>query len=330
MNSWHLNFPYVQTLLTSERYFRLAEQLYKKKTRFVYELIQNAEDNHYKNAAESPWLRFSLFQDRIEVDSNEDGFSEANIRAICSIGESTKTNVQGYVGEKGIGFKSVFTVAYKVHVQSGLYSFAFEHEKGSKDNGLGMVTPTNEAHRNIPKDVRTRMTLYLLRDHDRIALRNDFRDLPDSLLLFLRKLKKLSVRINLENGVSEQRHYTLTTTGNRATIRIVMSPGSTLSHDYLIARRWVSNMPFAEEREDINDAEVVLAFPLDSSDIPVIQEQHVFAFLPLRKAGYKVRRLHHHTTLHLAKQALTPLPRLPYASTASSPRRIFSNRRSPR
>ena len=50
------------------------------------------------------------------IDSNEDRFSEANIKAICSIGESTKTCKQSYVGEKGSGFKSVFKVAQKVYV----------------------------------------------------------------------------------------------------------------------------------------------------------------------------------------------------------------------
>lgn len=42
-----------------------------------------------------------------------------------------------------------------------------------------------------------------------------------------------------------------------------------------------------EEPIYIKKADVVLAFPLDDQDIPVIEEQHVFAFLPLRKAGYK-------------------------------------------
>lgn len=52
---------------------------------------------------------------------------QSNVRAICSTGESTKTNTSGYIGEKGIGFKSVFKAASKVHIQSGPFSFFFEH-----------------------------------------------------------------------------------------------------------------------------------------------------------------------------------------------------------
>lgn len=267
--------------------------MYAKDTRFLYELIQNAEDNKYTIAeisSEVPWLRFSLYQDRVEIDSNEDGFSESNIRAICSIGESTKTNAGGYIGEKGIGFKSVFKVAHKVHVQSGLFSFAFEHERDGDDTGLGMVTPLNELHYAIPEGVRTRITLYLLRSCDKVALREDFLALPETLLLFLKKLKKLSVRIfSAEDGLEEERDYSLSASGNRATIKKETS--LSLPHEsreYLITRRCVSDMPSDRARKGITDAEVVLAFPLDALNEPIVEDQHVFAFLPLRKVGYKV------------------------------------------
>jgi hypothetical protein len=42
--------------------------------------------------------------------------------------------------------------------------------------------------------------------------------------------------------------------------------------------------------KNINEAETVLAFPLDADDTPLLEDQHVFAFLPLRRAGYKVRQ----------------------------------------
>jgi hypothetical protein len=149
---------------------RLAANLYAKDTRFVYELLQNAEDNGYSLAADPPWLHFAIHQDRIVIDSNEDGFSKANIKVICSISESTKTSVRGYIGEKGIGFKSVFKVAHKVHVQSGPYSFAFEYQRDGNDNDLGMVTPMSEGHLDVPDGERTRMTLHLLESCNKATL----------------------------------------------------------------------------------------------------------------------------------------------------------------
>lgn len=46
--------------------------------------------------------------------NNEVGFSANNIRALCDVGNSTKMGHNaGYIGKKGIGFKSVFRVPLK-------------------------------------------------------------------------------------------------------------------------------------------------------------------------------------------------------------------------
>ena len=275
---------------------RLSKNLYSKDTRFVYELIQNAEDNNYSIASEKndpPTLAFSLSTKRIVIDSNEDGFCEANVRAICRVGESTKTSIQGYIGEKGIGFKSVFKVARKVHVQSGPYSFAFEYDRKLPDSGLGMVTPLNEAHLELPQDIRTRIVLYLRRSYDTEALFQEFENLPDTFLLFLRKLKQLSLRIERPGNIVIEKVYKLSSTVNRACINRTIGNES-VDLDFWIARKTVTDMPEDETRggtegmERITEAEVVLGFPLDEMDMPVVDDQHVFAFLPLRKVGFKV------------------------------------------
>ncbi|GAB1207249.1 hypothetical protein APSETT445_005962 [Aspergillus pseudonomiae] len=110
--------------------------------RFVFELLQNADDNRFTRARERnelPFISFRVYPDRIIVECNEDGFRTEDLSAICSVGESSKAASHGYIGAKGIGFKSVFMAAWKVHIQSGNFSFHFKHRIG--DLGLGMVLP---------------------------------------------------------------------------------------------------------------------------------------------------------------------------------------------
>lgn len=58
-----------------------------------------------------PTLTFILKDWGITVLNNERGFSAQNIRALCDVGNSTKKGSNaGYIGKKGIGFKSVFRV----------------------------------------------------------------------------------------------------------------------------------------------------------------------------------------------------------------------------
>ncbi|KAE9964487.1 hypothetical protein EG328_010419 [Venturia inaequalis] len=276
----------------------LAAELYAKDTRFVYELIQNAEDNHYSIAeasVEPPSLKFGLYEDRIEIDSNEDGFTKDDIKAICSVGESTKAGATGHIGEKGIGFKSVFKVASKVHVQAGPFSFAFEYDRDGNDNGLGMITPMNVEPYKLPAGVRTRIILYLAPYCKRSELVQEFQSLPEALLLFLKKLEYLSVKISLPTSPSVDISCSRTRSGSRVDIHKTTLEGSSTSK-YWVTKRTVMDMPEDQARKEVKEdkesvyikqADVVLAFPLDDQDIPVIEQQHVFAFLPLRRAGYK-------------------------------------------
>ena len=263
----------------------------------MFELIQNAEDNDYTRAevaSEMPFLTFRLHPDKIIVDSNEDGFTEANVRAICSTGDSTKNTSQGYIGEKGIGFKSVFKVASKVHIQSEPFSFFFEHRRG--DSGLGMVTPIFADHHDIPPDVRTRMTLTLVNPSEADKLAKEFYDLPKTLLLFLSKLKRITIARSDALGPTHEITYTKKVDSVHPATLIELSVSNgvadasrrrTVSH-YQIKSRILQNLPQHHSRLHSNQAEVVLAFPLDSQSVPVIQQQHVFAFLPIRQVGFSV------------------------------------------
>src|SRR5215216_2330126 len=89
---------------------KLAEDLYSKQNHFVLELIQNADDNNYAPTV-TPFLTFKIDQEKIVVQNNELGFTKENVYALCDVGSSTKTKVLGYIGEKGIGFKSVFRIS---------------------------------------------------------------------------------------------------------------------------------------------------------------------------------------------------------------------------
>ena len=197
----------------------------------------------------------------------------------------------GYIGEKGIGFKSVFKVARKVHVQSGLFSFAFEYQHGQDEDGLGMVTPINENHVNVPQEVRTRIIMLLLEDCDRAKLYREFTDLPDTLLLFLKKLKMFEVKISLPGYPEVDNIYSLSSSENGVRIHKTLANLDSTVQYYWITRQRVKNMPNDRARKNINEAEIILAFPLDVDETPVLEDQLVFAFLPLRKAGYKVSQV---------------------------------------
>ena len=271
----------------------MLSQLYSKDTRFVYELIQNADDNTYnisKAKGVDPLLKFTITPDRITIDSNEDGFTEENVRAICDLGASTKTSSRGFIGEKGIGFKSVFKVASRVRIQSGPFCFAFEH--GEDDHGLGMVTPINDEHEELPNEIRTRFTLTLNEHTSFEGLEHELNDLPDTLLLFLNKLKRMTIQIHTEAGRLEKIfRYTYDEALQIGTLYKSESKSNfsnETSRQYFMERRVEENLPPDKARSQISEATVVLAFPVNEKKCPIIEQQHVFAYLPMRRVGFSV------------------------------------------
>lgn len=96
---------------------KLSGELYSSDVHFVMELLQNADDNDYL-PSQTPTIKVKLYQQEVFVLNNEIGFTESNISAICNIGSSTKAGKMGYIGQKGIGFKSVFSVSNAPEIHS--------------------------------------------------------------------------------------------------------------------------------------------------------------------------------------------------------------------
>ena len=105
--------------------------LYSNSLRFIFELIQNVDDCDYKDSADCKLdMRFDFEKDEIILSYNEVGFSPFNVFAITGIAEAAKnvSSEKNQIGEKGIGFKSVFGVANRVLIRSGWFSFELYKE----------------------------------------------------------------------------------------------------------------------------------------------------------------------------------------------------------
>lgn len=267
----------------------LAKDLYSKDTHFIFELIQNAEDNTYE--AVEPSLSFRLVKNDptgtqgsdgvLIVENNEIGFSLENVDAICAAGKTTKSKIQGYIGEKGIGFKSVFRVTSNPHIFSNGYSFCLqEHDD---ETGLGYIVP--QWIEQVPEGIDPSQTTIIL-PLDKMGfgykkIEEMLRDIEPETILFLSKLKEIKIETDTGDVLT-----ILKDDFNVPQVQILVEGKrqgesfSKLDEFLLYAKPFDKPIDVIhEKRIDIDERDVSIAFPLNESKESAGK---IFAYLPVR------------------------------------------------
>ncbi|XP_033101248.1 protein NO VEIN-like [Anneissia japonica] len=270
---------------------RLSTELYSKDTHFVLELVQNADDNTYNDDCQQPSLLFQLEDGQITVYNNEKGFSAENIHALCDVGKSTKgKHKYGYIGHKGIGFKSVFRVTERPEIHSNGFHICFDRQADS----LGYILPTwigaskiEDVTEDGDKDSKGWQTRIVLPLKDEVCktnkLLNRFDDIQPSLLLFLHRLRSIQVVNQPKASVVEMKRID----HPKSVIEIKHSDGTDF---WLVVKEMINVNNSVCERVDVESTELALAFPLPNSKSTsdfVLKDQNIFAYLPLRSYGFK-------------------------------------------
>eukprot|EP00741_Cyanophora_paradoxa_P001841 tig00000507_g1784.t1 len=189
-----------QNMLTT-----ISKDLYSGSAHFVHEVIQNGEDNSYPPGS-TPSLIFKLWRDPakcpegvLAIINNETGFDEKNVQAICTVGESTKKHRKedGFIGEKGMGFKSVFVVSRAPEIYSNGYQF-FLDEEPDAELGFGYVVPTwkeGDAPDVVKAHPGQTVILLPLKRGKYVTVAAGLQELHASLFVGLTKLERIVVDI---------------------------------------------------------------------------------------------------------------------------------------
>ncbi|KAF5249653.1 hypothetical protein FANTH_4961 [Fusarium anthophilum] len=268
----------------------VSDQLYKASTHFILELIQNADDNQYDSEI-VPSLRLALHnnegQGYFRSDCNEVGFTFKQLDALTRVGQSTKAatiiNSKSYIGEKGIGFKSVFKVADVVHVASGLYEFKFD-----RNARIGMILPISSKFPTAERVVdHTQFLLELKSQRDYDIIKKELNNIEPDLLLFLRNLDQVHISIRGVNKQYRRKINKLDPRYDGETVKISVQGDAVTSKTYIVHRYTAQSLSTVPQRKGIDSSEVMIAFTVDSEGNPVSNTQKVFAFLPVDDFGFR-------------------------------------------
>uniref|UniRef100_A0A0D2XJC6 Uncharacterized protein n=1 Tax=Fusarium oxysporum (strain Fo5176) TaxID=660025 RepID=A0A0D2XJC6_FUSOF len=158
--------------------------------RLLYEVLRFTNSRVFAKAIAAEMAPSVVFRvlasDRIVIELNDDGLTKADLEAICGPASEEQP--------KGFDFKEIVVACKKVHIQSGNFSFEFQHNIFDLTDSLMRpvwVSPAKTTPVNL-----TRITLYLHDQGDKNDVENLrnivhslFEGLHEATPLFLKDLE---------------------------------------------------------------------------------------------------------------------------------------------
>jgi len=251
----------------------ISDDAYPDNAHFIYEIIQNAEDSLYTKNKKAE-LEFHLLDDGILVLSNQDGFTDKDINSICYMASGEKiAKKDQFIGEKGLGFRSVFKITNTPCISSNGYEFYFD-KRESYEKPFLLKEYKNKLPKKFLDYTDTAIFLpYSINKEQIRELEKDFQEkIKPKLILFLKKLNVIKVIKNdkkymfIEKEKSKSENFELA--------KLKDSNGK---QEFYIIRKTINVSNINEEkRKGIQEREIVLAYPKELEE----SSSNIFAFLP--------------------------------------------------
>lgn len=201
MNSWfeelsssHQEWVELTRKINFEKGIRQSTvEKYPDPVHFVYELLQNAED---QGATEA---QFQLAPTHLIFSHNGNPFTRQDVENITGIGNSNKPQEANKIGRFGMGFKSVFAITERpeiyTEVEGELFAFAIENLV------VPIAIPENSERQH---QFKTQFLFPFIPEQER-SLYTKIRERLSSLgletLLFLRSLTSIEWQTETDHGV---------------------------------------------------------------------------------------------------------------------------------
>jgi hypothetical protein len=315
----NINSPF-QVVNLANSVESLATDIYSEDKRFIYELIQNADDAALDEESE---LAIQILRNYVIISHNGAPFNSRDIRGLCSIGLGTKTNDATKTGYKGIGFKSVFGqpdgLVY-VKSEHTLFKFDREHSREKGWNNKWGNKQEWEEQYGVTFNCPWQMMPILIDSVDDSELANVLNDENSTVktaikildceqvfeninsffgdakfLLFLRRISRVEIRY--KNHFLSYKKQNLE---DKKEIVSLIRNNELLSNWYV--RNWIHNIPHEIQKELKSDpktpkkiqsmekTEISFAFEINDTydEIKLLKDGHsvLYSYLPTTEKEY--------------------------------------------
>lgn len=238
----------------------LLANRYDKRTHFIFELLQNAEDALRRRP--SGWdgrrrVAFDLSDNSLVVSHYGRPFDEADVRGVCGIDESTKGITS--IGRFGIGFKSVYSFTNRPEIHSGDEAFAIE-------TYVWPVATKPRAH--VPEQTQIILPLDAEDENAQSEIIEGLQTLGARTLLFLRNVKEIAWTVrNGASGLYLRDDPVQLAPG----VREILLTGQQQGQDEIEERWLVFSKEVQNEGESVGNVEIAFRFSVQPGNVGKIE-----------------------------------------------------------
>lgn len=277
-----------------QKYEALLAGHYSDSNHFVYELLQNAEDEQASKVV------IEYYEDRLVFYHNGDPFDEDDVRGVSSMLMGTKDRNSGQtIGRFGMGFKSVFKYTYQPEIYSDSEAFRIENyllpveiKDGWNDraerekvvcikNGGKTCKPFRDAQH------LTKIVIPFVKRNDKGELKpiagkdvlDKLQSLNGEILLFLTHISELYWT---DKSTNKYARISLRETMDDKNLVVCRIEGSAYGEKEVISKYLRYKEVF--DHPDMTDAEVSVAYKLNNrgDNINEMKDTDIWVYFPTR------------------------------------------------
>jgi hypothetical protein len=258
-------------------------------THILIELLQNADDEADPKAPND--CQFILKDAGLIFKHHGNPFQQEHVEAISSINKTTK-KPGTHIGYLGIGFKSVFKLTDSPHILCYPFSFRF-----SSDD---VIVPRWVEKTEIPDEVNSYLesgwtTFYLpfkesMRESKKVDVKETLLSLDPISLVFLKKTRTIRVETEGRTRVFvKSSPQSLTQKASPYVLEVSEEQDDKKqTHNFLVFEKRVPTAERAKNDEEakknrkaeLDEVDIVVAFPLDDKTNFKVEKRPLFTFLP--------------------------------------------------
>ncbi len=275
----------------------LTKTVFGEVNRFVFELLQNADDAPNNPGVADVDVEFRLVGNYLIFKHTGKHFTENDVKGISGIGNraSEKDKDADKTGYKGIGFKSVFNSSESVHILSNKYSFRFDKNyqmwKGSTDYPWQVIPIwTEEIPVELKNIIDVRMVNTIISISKQVDVRKELLELFQDcqIVLFLRSVRNISVFIEneaiihiekklLDGGVRQ-----LFKNGKVHSSWIVKDFVLPVSEELKLKLTSLSETECPQKLKDADSAKISFAALVEGDKLHTIDDAVIYCYLPTK------------------------------------------------